>query len=82
MPPDALRTNARQPLFPVVVPMATARRALVGRPETELRLIRKNADGTVHVQTDSLEADLPSGDVKNDRDWMHAYRTLHAGEDR
>lgn len=49
-------------------------------PETELRLIRKNDNGTVHVQKDNLEADVPAEDVTNDRDWVSAYRTIHAGE--
>src|ERR1700730_11343733 len=45
--PDALRTTARQPLSllsllsPVVVPMATARRALAGRPLHSKRAVRK-----------------------------------------
>src|SRR5689334_931645 len=41
IPPDAVRTNARQQLSPAVVQMAAARRALAERPFHSKRAVRK-----------------------------------------
>jgi hypothetical protein len=46
-------------------------------PESELKIVRKNSDGTLHIQKGELEADVLSDDVTNDRDWVAAYRTLN-----
>ena len=45
--------------------------------ESELTLVRKNANETVHVQFNGSEGDVPADDLTNDRDWLAAYRTLH-----
>jgi|ERR1700736_6325002 len=45
---------------------------------TELKLIKKNSDGTVHIEKGELQADVPGDDVTNDRDVLAAFRTLAA----
>lgn len=45
---------------------------------TELKLIKKNSDGTVHIEKGELQADVPADDVTDDRDVVAAFRTLAA----
>lgn len=35
-------------------------------PGTELTVVRQNPDGTLHIQSGQLEADVPAWDVTND----------------
>jgi hypothetical protein len=46
-------------------------------PGTELKVVKKNPDGTLHVQKNEVEADVLSDDVTTDRDWLAAYRILN-----
>jgi hypothetical protein len=50
--------------------------------ETELVVVKKNSDGTVHVRWKIVEADVPADDLTNDRDWLLAYRNLHPSGSR
>jgi hypothetical protein len=44
-------------------------------PGTELKVTRKNSDGTLHVEKGGLAADVPATDVTNDRDLAAAVRS-------
>jgi hypothetical protein len=44
-------------------------------PGTELKIISKNADGSLHVQTGNLAADVPASAVTNDLDVVAAVRS-------
>ncbi len=44
-------------------------------PGTELKVIKKNADGSLHIQRGELAADVPSSSVTNDRDLAASLRT-------
>jgi hypothetical protein len=49
-------------------------------PGTELRVARRNADGTLHVQKDDLFADVQPSDVTNDRDVAGEVRARDGAE--
>jgi len=49
-------------------------------PGTELRVARKNADGTLRVQKDDLFADVQPSDVTNDRDVAADVRARDGAE--
>ena len=45
--------------------------------ESELMLVKRNEDGTIHVNWHGVEANVSAEDVTNDRDWLAAYHNLH-----
>jgi hypothetical protein len=57
--------------------MASGKQTVIASPESTLNVVRKNADGSVHVELNGAEADVPADDLTNDRDWLAAYRSLH-----
>ena len=69
--PDGIVYN----LKPLKLP--AGKKTILAAPESELRLVRTNADGTVHVQFKGGEADVPGDDVTNDRDWVTVYQKIH-----
>jgi ribosomal protein L40E/cell division protein FtsN len=44
------------------------------RPGTELKVIRQNTDGTLHVEKNGLATDIPANDVTKDRDLAASTR--------
>ena len=59
------------------VKLASGKQTVIASAESTLNVVRKNADGSVHVELNGAEADVPADDLTNDRDWLAAYRSLH-----
>jgi hypothetical protein len=59
------------------VKLASGKQTVIASAESTLNVVRKNADGSVHVELNGAEADVPADDLTNDRDWLAAYRILH-----
>ena len=59
------------------VKLAFGKQTVIASAESTLNVVRKNADGSVHVELNGAEADVPADDLTNDRDWLAAYRSLH-----
>jgi len=59
------------------VKLASDKRTVIASAESTLNVVRKNADGSVQVELNGAEADVPADDLTNDRDWLAAYRSLH-----
>ena len=57
--------------------LAAGKKTTLAAAGSELTLVRKNLDGTVHVQFNGAEVDMSSDDVTNDRDWLKAYQKMH-----
>jgi hypothetical protein len=62
------------------VKLASGKQTVIASAESTLNVVRKNADGSVHVELNGAEADVPADDLTNDRDWLAAYRSLHRDE--
>ena len=59
------------------VALVSGKQTVIASAESTLNVVRKNADGSVHVELNGAEADVPADDLTNDRDWLAAYRSLH-----
>jgi hypothetical protein len=72
--PDGVVYNVRQVTVTLQAGLASI------PPGTELRVTRKNADGTLRVQKDDLSADVQPSDVTNDRDAAAVVRARDGAE--
>ena len=72
--PDGIVYNLK------LLKLTAGKKTALASAESELTLVRKNADGSVRVQFKGAEADVSGDDVTNDRDWLKVYRSMRVDD--